>query len=245
MAPKNGEDPPPKSTDLEGWRRAVEDGRYFGFRMEDIVAAIQDLGPGTDKRVLNPLAKHLSDALMGILRRRVHTGYPNEGLDIIERTHDKVIRAVFDPGCADGKGLRAAFVPRVNHRIKDALIEEESEAWIPGYPPVRCRDAAAKGEPESSAPRGEAPAVFYDPSSSMAERVDVESVLQRIPNGQKRLAFRLFMDDIPFKSKKTQSIAKALGIEEKTAREWIKEVQALLSATPEVQDLIKARRAAP
>lgn len=245
MASKTGGDPPPESTDLEGWRRAVEDGRYRKFRMEDVVAAIQDLGPGTDQRVLNPLAKHLSDALMGILRQRVHTGHPNRGWDIIERTHDQIIRAVLDPKCPDGKGLRVAFVPRVNLRIKDALIAEESEAWRPGDPPVRRRKASAGDEPDSPVPRGEPPATSYDPSSLIAENADVESVLQRIPDGRKRLAFRLYMDGIPYKSKKTRSIASALGIEEKTAREWIKEVLALLPTTPEVQDLIEARRAAP
>jgi hypothetical protein len=33
---------------------------------------------------------------------------------------------------------------------------------------------------------------------------------------------------VPFKSKKSDSIAKALGIDEKTARQWIEEIQALL-----------------
>ena len=245
MASRAGEDPPPESADIEGWRRAVDDGRYRQFRMEDVVAAIQDLGPKTDKRVLNPLAEHLSDALMGILRSRVHSGHPNEGWDIIERTHDLIIRAVLNPRCLDGKGLRVAFVPRVDLRIKDALITEERAAWKPGAPAVRPRKGTAGGKSEPPAPRGEARPTSYDPSSRISENMDVESVLQLIPDGRKRLAFRLFMDDVPYKSKKTRSIASALGIEEKTAREWIKEVQALLSTSQEVQDLIESRRAAP
>jgi hypothetical protein len=36
------------------------------------------------------------------------------------------------------------------------------------------------------------------------------------------------MDDVPFKSKKHHSIAKALGIDEKTARLWIEEIKAQL-----------------
>jgi len=47
MRTATDEDPLPKSTDLEGWRRAVQDGRHTRFRLEAIVAAIQDLGPGT------------------------------------------------------------------------------------------------------------------------------------------------------------------------------------------------------
>jgi hypothetical protein len=38
------EDPPPNSTDLDAWRQAVTDGRYKQYRLEAVVAAIQDLG---------------------------------------------------------------------------------------------------------------------------------------------------------------------------------------------------------
>ena len=128
MGLKTGEDPPPRSDDLEGWRRAVEDDRFRGFRMEEIVAAVQDLGPGTDKRVLNPLALHLSDVMLGVLQRRVDTGYPNQGRDIIERVHGQLVEAVFTPGSADGKGLREAFASRIKYRIKDALTAERRAA---------------------------------------------------------------------------------------------------------------------
>ena len=150
--------------------------------------------------------------------QRVHPGYSNQGRDIIERSHHQIIRAVLNPGCADGRAFRVAFVPRVELRIKDAILEEKSEAWKPGDPPVRRRKAVNEVESESPASRGEAPVTSYNPSSTIAESLDVEDVLQRIPDGRKRLAFRLFMDDIPYKSKKTRSIAKALGIEDKTAR---------------------------
>src|ERR1019366_5335163 len=48
---KTSEDAPP-STDLAGWRRAVGNGCFRAFRMESVVAAIQDLGPTTDKTVM-------------------------------------------------------------------------------------------------------------------------------------------------------------------------------------------------
>ena len=51
---KTSEDAPP-STDLAGWRRAVGNGCFRAFRMESVVAAIQDLGPTTDKTVMNPV----------------------------------------------------------------------------------------------------------------------------------------------------------------------------------------------
>lgn len=58
---------PPKSTDLPGWRQAVADERFRCFPMEAIVAAIQDLGPSTDKMVRSALAKHLNDDIYDYL----------------------------------------------------------------------------------------------------------------------------------------------------------------------------------
>jgi hypothetical protein len=68
----------------------------------------------------------------------------------------------------------------------------------------------------------------------------VENILDQVTDDRKRLAFRLFMDGVPFKSKKTECIADALGISEKTAREWVKEVRELLSAVPAAQDLLNS-----
>lgn len=244
MGLKTGEDPSPRSDDLEGWRRAVEDGRFRGFRMEEIVAAIQDLGPGTDKRVLNPLALHLSDVLLRLLRRRVDNGYPNQGRDIIERVHGQLVEAVFTPGSPDGKGLRSAFASRIEFRIKDALVAEKRAARDLREPAGHDRLLDTSGDGELPRPDAGAAESYHDPSSEIAENMDVENVLRRVADAQKRLAFRLHMDGVPYKSTKTPSIATAMGIDEKTAREWIKEVKALLSTTPEVQDLIESRRTA-
>ena len=71
----------------------------------------------------------------------------------------------------------------------------------------------------------------HDPSLmdgvlELDEQIDVNCVLEEnISDDRKRLAFRLFMDDVPYKSKKSNSIEKALGVDEKTAREWIHEVR--------------------
>jgi hypothetical protein len=49
----------PDPNDLEAWRRAITQGRLSTFRLEAIVAALQDLGPLAGKVVRNALAKHL------------------------------------------------------------------------------------------------------------------------------------------------------------------------------------------
>src|SRR6266849_1796577 len=69
------------------------------------------------------------------------------------------------------------------------------------------------------------------------DHIDTERALARITDYRKRLAFRLFMEDVPYGSKKTYSIAEAVGVSAKTAEKWIEEVQRLLAATDEVQEL--------
>jgi 5'-3' exonuclease len=51
------------------------------------------------------------------------------------------------------------------------------------------------------------------------------------------------MDEVPYKSKRkgVDSIAGALGISEKTAREWIKEVKDTLKGNQNVMSLKKLR----
>jgi hypothetical protein len=230
---------PPDSTDLEGWRRAVNEGRHTGYRLEAIVAAIQDLGPCTDKDVLNPLAKHLSDAILRILRKQVSINHPNQGLDIIEVTHAQIIDAVLQPTSADGSGLRIAFGPRVTFRLKDALAAEASAAQNretyradvkAGHATRRGSEGAQQEVPRSG-----------DSSRALDETLDVESILDHVTDPRKRLAFRLFMDDVPFTSKKSASIAAALGVSDKTAREWVKEVQTLLSSVPAANGLLQMK----
>ncbi len=242
MGMTTGNASPPRSTDLEGWRRAVTEGLLDSFRLEETVAAIQDLGPCTDQDVLNPLAKHVSDALLRILRGRVSCYHPDQGFDIIEQTHEKIIEAMLKPTSADGKSLRVAFVPRVCFRLKDAIANAARRARE-SSPPLP-EDPGPDRQPSIEHDQHQAAldaARSYDPSCTINESIDVESILEKITDDRKRLAFRLHMDGIPFKSKKSSSIAAALGISEKTAREWIKEVQALLQPVVEVQDLLKMR----
>ncbi|WP_426129699.1 hypothetical protein [Pararhizobium sp. PWRC1-1] len=148
------DDPVPSSSDLEVWREAFAKNRLRDYKLEVLVAALQDLGPKTDRRVREALASRISDALMWMLRKRVGFNHPNEGRDIIERVHADLIAALFNPASADGKALRVAFSARVTFRIKDAIATEfrhsriptEEKAWTVGE---------ADAEPES--PAGDGP----------------------------------------------------------------------------------------
>jgi DNA-directed RNA polymerase specialized sigma24 family protein len=177
--------------------------------MEAVVAAIQEIGPKGDKRVIQPLICHMADAMTRILRRKISRRHPNEGRDMIDEAHGKLMGAVFAPASADGAGLREAFVARVEFRAADAIRKASLH---------RSRYSSSDEEgvvPQSLAPR----------TASAEEAVYVEELLQRITDERKRLAFRLHMEGVPFGSAKHFSIARALGVSAKTAGDWVGEVQ--------------------
>lgn len=75
---------------------------------------------------------------------------------------------------------------------------------------------------------------LMDGVNAMQEQIYVNSLLEEhIPDPHKRLAYQLYMDGIPAKSKKTMSIASALGIDECTARCWIEEINEILKSKVE------------
>ncbi len=256
MDASTGEEPPLDSTDVAGWKRVVADGLLDRLPLEAIVAALQDLRLNTDLGLRNDLAKNLSDRVYRLLRGQVGRNHPNEGWDIIDRVHVQVFEALAQPTSADAKGLRQAFVPRVLFRLKDAIAKEARERRIPDETMVKPQQegapadrpggngqevefddanrrpdvAEAVGPPAGDdAPPAKArwnPALL-DGVRATDQQIDTDRFLaENIEDDQKRLAFRLYMDDVPFKSKKHHSIAKALGIDEKTARLWIEEIKA-------------------
>lgn len=271
MDVQNGEDTPPKPTDLVGWRQAIATDRLRVFRLEALAAAFQDLG-NRDTQVQHALAKHLSDAILHMLRKHVGTNHPNEGWDIIHRAHHQIFTALMNRKSADGRGLRVAFGPRVLFRLKDAITAEQRERRSPDDVPPKKKPMVEgrndKGEERSveidasAEPTGsgekfedlddldkESPRLnpqddpLSDAMSDVDEKINVEGILDCVRHPKKRLAFHLFMDGVPYKSKKknVESIAQALGISEKTAREWVKEVRRLLAENEGVKHLRKMR----
>jgi hypothetical protein len=209
-------DKPPSSSDLDAWRRIAADDGLHRLRPEDIVAVIQRIGPKGDQRLLDALMIYISDEMLRLLRRRISTRHRNNGNDVIESAHDKLILAVLNPNSADGKGLREAFKARVNFRADDAIVAElrENKRYIA----YETTEEGATVEPPDSAAPDYIEQVAY-----------VEHLLSKIPDPRKCLAFRLHMAGCPITSDKgTESVARTLGVSDKTARAWISEVQALL-----------------
>jgi hypothetical protein len=271
MDMQTGEEVPPKSTDLDGWRQAIATDRLKLFRLEALAAAFQDLGD-RDHHVQHALAKHLSDSVLHLLRKHVGMNKPNNGWDIIFRVHGDIFSALLSPKSADGRALRVAFGARVLFRLKDGIAAEERERRIPDESRTAKKqmisdegaeaeegnvdiDASAESAdfeeqlergPEDDCETGQI--IRPDPSlldgvRELDEHVNVEGILDCVADPRKRLAFHLYMNDIPFKTKKkkVQSIAQALNISEKTARAWVDEVRGLLSKHEGVKHLKKSR----
>ncbi len=134
------DDPSPPSNDPEGWLEVIHNGRLRGQKLEYLAAALRTLGPSADRHVRDALANRISEAMMGMLRKRVGYNHRNEGWDIIERVHEDLIDALFDPLSADGEALTEAFSARVNFRIKDAIAKEDRLARTPADFEGRLRD---------------------------------------------------------------------------------------------------------
>ena len=244
-----------KSTDLKGWQDAVAQGRLGELPMEAIIAAFLDLRPNSEPNVKLALARHISDDMMRRLRRNTGRNHPNEGKDIIDRVHFQLWEALVRPKSADAQGMREAYASRVLFRLKDAIAKEAMERRIPDTdtPPGKKKPKGKKSEiekavlvdicehpdfqdedvsDESEIVGGAGimrDATLLEGVRDLDEQIDVDRfLLENVPDYKKRLAFRLFMEKVPFKSKRANSIAAALKIDESTARLWVEEVQALL-----------------
>jgi hypothetical protein len=211
---------PPSPFDLEGWRSVAAGGRLRLLRPEDIVAAIQHIGPNGDQRVLADLITYVSGELLRIIKRLVGKNQRNEGEDIIWRAHHQLIVAVLKPGSKDGQALCKTFRTCVEFRVADAIRAERKYAL---------RNQPHKTQPSVTDHGDEVIETIEPPDEGSEQVVDVQRLLNRITDPRKREAFRLHMDGCPLgPGIGTTSIAEQLGISAKTAGEWVAEIKAFL-----------------
>ena len=199
----------PDPGDVNGWRRVIESEMLSKIQGRQLVAAAQKIGPSGDRRVINSLMNEISDRIMRILRKYIGRNHRNEGCDMIEDTHGKLIETVLRPESADGTAMRTAFVATVKFRAADAIRSESLH--------TERYQSSEEEMPVTGSPG--------KPSVLEEESAHVEGVLNRIADPRKRLAFRLHMDGVPRNSIKVESIASALGVSAKTAETWIKETE--------------------
>jgi hypothetical protein len=197
------------------WRRAAASEGLGRYPIERVVEATQTLGVGAHRQVVNSLIAHISGEMLRWLRGFVGRNRRNQGVDIIEDVHSKMIEAVLRPESADGIGLRTAFYKRLQFRATDAI---QDEMLADGR--YASSDDAAVTVPETGA---------GDAALAMQEQTDVSRLLECITDPRKRRAFELHMEGCPLSpGKAANSIAGELGVSAKTAGEWIDEVIALL-----------------
>ena len=247
---------PPPSTDVPAWRAIAAAGGLGHFAAEEVIAAFQDAG-GRDPRLREMMASYLSAMVYRVLRRRVGRNKIDDGRDIIDDIHDGFFAANCRPASTDAKGYRQAFVTRIMFRMKDALAGEKRSTVIEARRDARPNDGSPLGalalvpeidEVESDAyfEREElsgdgvqrpAPDLLAE-VEVMTQQLDVTRILAKVPDYRKRLAFRLFMDQVPVGGNKPVTIARTLGVDRKTIEHWIAEVREFLKTqVPEVQTL--------
>ncbi len=211
----DADDERPSPTDHDAWCRVVRGGQLSRFPEAKIVAAIQaqHKSAGRDQRIVDQMAEHVSDRMMRILRRAISTDFPNEGWDLVEAAHEKMLKALFLPQSPDGKGLRTAFKGTLVHRATDqarkAILEKRriSYAEDPGVLATRSTELYSLAEQE----------------------VHVRTMLDRIRDPQKRQAFELHMDGVPYGGTKGKTIAAELGISADKAAKLVKDAKRQLA----------------
>lgn len=120
-----------------------------------------------------------------------------------------------------GKSKKKNEAPKLDNEGRTAVNVVATEV----DPDVAEEIEHSDGE-EAPSPRFKHDPSLMDSVREFDEQIDVNRFLEEnISDDRKRLAFRLFMDGVPYKSKKSNSIAKALGVDEKKAREWIHDVR--------------------
>lgn len=232
--PSTAKPPPPAPpTDSAGWARAAQQKALTQLRLEHLVIALQDQRTTWDRDTVNGVARHLSDSMFAILYECVSAANPSRK-EIIDEVHQCLWLKVLDPGSKDGQALRVAFVPRLKHRLKDAFREQAKRRRHAQLP--QPEDGGASDDDLVSSAAAEK--AFSRPSGFdlVAARVDTEQLLQKVGDPLKRLAYRLHViDGVPFKSKKGLSIAEAVGVSDKTASAWVKEIQQFLEGVTEME----------
>jgi hypothetical protein len=142
MDTKTGNDdeaPPPD--DLKGWRAAIARDDLARYPIERIVEAAQTQGVASDRQVINALMARVSDEMLRCLRAFVGHNHRNEGIDIIEGVHGKMIEADCTDHLAHGVGhlggvLARWRAPAVGQHGQHAEAVGRGGDVLPGPPPI-------------------------------------------------------------------------------------------------------------
>lgn len=204
------------------WRNHLNGGQDIIDRVHyDLIEALFDPcsadGKGFREAYYSRLYFRLKDAIAKEVRER--------------RTEDDIVAAksakLQKKGRSECQNQPSEELDKEDPSDEDDLAEFEASHAFTSEFGLDDHDDAAPTKTEFTAG-------LMDDVNAMQEQIYVNSLLEEnIPDPRKQLAYRLYMDGIPAKSKKTLSIASALGIEESTARRWIEETNEILKAKVE------------
>lgn len=219
MKTKTDQEEAPPPHDVDGWRSAsAGTERLKRLRMEDIIRAAQSPKLKADRQIFNALMGYISAFLQRTLRKRISRGWKNGGQDLIDAVHDQLIDAVLRPASADGKELGQRFWAVLKTRTLDAIRTERTQQGRYTSTEVAFGDESGH---EAA-----------DTHESLDQKIDLERALERVPDLRKAYAYRLHLEGVPLKTKKgTTSICQTLGVSDKTASQWIDEVETIIKET--------------
>lgn len=136
------------------------------------------------------------------------------------------------------KHSRIPVTAKIKKTVRGRKFEETAQI-APGHEPTEPANDTDLGE-DASPRNSNRDLSLLDGVRDLDEWIDIQHFMRAVPDGRKRLAFYLHMDKVPFGSTRGYSIARALGVSAKTAKEWVEEVQEILQSGTEIQELQKA-----
>lgn len=148
----------------------------------------------------------------------------------LRRTEEDILAEKAD------KAKKKASVRKAESKSVEAdeeLIEDEGGlVELEGKQTLSFHDSIGNHDDETPPEQATYDPSLFDGVNDFIDQIDVDRLLKKhVPDERKRLAFRLFMDDVPYKTKRKEmshSIADSMGIDESTARAWVKEVTEIL-----------------
>ncbi len=209
-------DEPPQPDDEDGWRRVVAEGRLKALPEAKVVEAIQTLmlDREHDQRLIEDLVHPISERMHRTIRGGVsRSRFADEGRQIVEDTHAAMLEALLSPDSADGKGLRTRFFGTLRNRTTDVVRKALLEM---------------KRYPSMDQP-GVLPDTTPSPFTDCEQEAHVRLILDKIRGDDKRKAFELHMEGLPYGGEKGDSIAARLGVSVDTATAWVKDAKAQLA----------------
>ena len=137
-----------------------------------------------DKAVRNPLWKHLSDAILGILRRHVSLTIATVATILLIALTVRSSKPFCVPPPPTARHCGFLCTPR--HVSAQRCDHQRGRS----PPALKCTRRQVRKRFSEPANDDVPPELRHDPTNTIHESMDVENILEQVTHDQKRLAFR-------------------------------------------------------